>query len=482
MKCIGSINISHFLVTIISLGTFFFIGSIIQIEAVKKDGTLLGDYNDLKKLVGDIKNGNFNDNQISLNDFKNSVAYQDADENMQVCINLAAKIGHNLGDNEIVHCFDNTNYFKDKYPNVSVPKAKVPQPESKPGPGPEPKAKPSAAEDYNNLKELVGDIKNGNFNDNQISLNDFKNSVAYQDADENMQVCINLAAKIGHNLGDNEIVHCFDNTNYFKDKYPNVSVPKAKVPQPESKPERGVTEANITQQAPELKPEPKAKPSAAEDYNDLKKLVGDIKNGNFNDNQISLNDFKNSVAYQDADENMQVCINLAAKIGHNLGDNEIVHCFDNTNYFKDKYPNVSVPKAKVPQPESKPERSVSEANITQQAPELKPELNVPETNASLNVPETNASLNVPETNASLNVPETNASLNVPETNASLNVPETNASLNVPETNASLNVPETNASLNVPETNASLNVPETNASLTAPRDQCFPNHSSRPMLP
>jgi len=132
MKCVKSINISHFLVTIISLGAFFFIGSIIQIEAVKKDGTLLGDYNDLKKLVGDIKNGNFNDDQISLNDFKNSVAYQDADENMQDCINLAAKIGHNLGDNEIVHCFENTNYFKDKYPNVSVPKAKVPQPESKP--------------------------------------------------------------------------------------------------------------------------------------------------------------------------------------------------------------------------------------------------------------------------------------------------------------------------------------------------------------
>src|SRR5213594_2058496 len=133
MKCVKSINISHFLVTIISLGAFLFIGSIIQIEAVKKEGTLLGDYNDLKKLVGDIKNGKFKEEQISLNDFKNSVAYQDADENMQVCINLAAKIGHNLGDNEIVHCFDNTNYFKDKYPNVSVPKAKVPQPESKPG-------------------------------------------------------------------------------------------------------------------------------------------------------------------------------------------------------------------------------------------------------------------------------------------------------------------------------------------------------------
>jgi hypothetical protein len=115
MKFVKSINISLFLVTIISLGTFFFIGSIIPIDAVKKDGTLLEDYNNLKELVGDIKNGNFSDDQISLNDFKNSDAYQHADENMQDCINLAAKIGHNLVDNEIVHCFKNENYFKQKY-------------------------------------------------------------------------------------------------------------------------------------------------------------------------------------------------------------------------------------------------------------------------------------------------------------------------------------------------------------------------------
>src|SRR5438093_586295 len=151
MKCVKSINISHFLVTIISLGAFLFIGSIIQIEAVKKEGTLLGDYNDLKKLVGDIKNGKFNEDQISLNDFKNSVAYQDADENMQVCINLAAKIGHNLKDNEIVHCFENTNYFKDKYPNVSVPKAKVPQPESKPERRLNHTTKTKEADDFNDL-------------------------------------------------------------------------------------------------------------------------------------------------------------------------------------------------------------------------------------------------------------------------------------------------------------------------------------------
>jgi len=132
MNSVGSINLSHFIVTIISLGTFFFIGSFIPIEALNKEGTLLKDYDNLKKLVDDIKNGKLIDDKISLNDFKGSGAYQGADKNIQDCINLAAKIGHNLRDVEIVHCFDDANYFKDKYPNVSAPQNKVPQRESKP--------------------------------------------------------------------------------------------------------------------------------------------------------------------------------------------------------------------------------------------------------------------------------------------------------------------------------------------------------------
>ena len=110
-------KISTFLiiVTIVTIGTSFFIGNIIRIEAAKKDGRPLEDYNKLKELVGDIKNHNFNDDQISLNDIKNSSAYQNADQDMRDCIKLAAKVGHNLGDYEIVHCFKNENYFKEKY-------------------------------------------------------------------------------------------------------------------------------------------------------------------------------------------------------------------------------------------------------------------------------------------------------------------------------------------------------------------------------
>src|SRR5437867_1196986 len=101
MKCDRSINISHFLVTIITLGTFFFIGSIIQIEAVKKEGTVLENYNNLKELVRDIKNGDFNDDRSEERRVGKEGSYQDADENIKDCKNMTAKIDHNLGDNEI---------------------------------------------------------------------------------------------------------------------------------------------------------------------------------------------------------------------------------------------------------------------------------------------------------------------------------------------------------------------------------------------
>ncbi|HEY7227981.1 MAG TPA: hypothetical protein VH481_07640, partial [Nitrososphaeraceae archaeon] len=145
MHSVRFTNISYLLVTIISFGILFFIGSINPIQALNKEQTILKDYDNLKQLVDDIKNGVLNENKISFNDFKNSGAYQNADKNMQDCINLAAKIGHNLRDDEIVHCSENVNYFKDKYPNVSAPQPEGTQPGSKTES--QPVGKPTVAKD-----------------------------------------------------------------------------------------------------------------------------------------------------------------------------------------------------------------------------------------------------------------------------------------------------------------------------------------------
>ena len=71
-------------------------------------------------------------------------------------------------------------------------------------------------EDYDDLNELIDNIKNGDVDIDEISLNTFQGSGAYQGADEETQDCIDLAGKIGDNLGDQEIVRCSEDTNFFQ--------------------------------------------------------------------------------------------------------------------------------------------------------------------------------------------------------------------------------------------------------------------------
>ena len=73
--------------------------------------------------------------------------------------------------------------------------------------------------DYNNLKELVKDIRNGDKDDDKMNYDKFKYSNVYKSASEGFRKCVDLANKVGEKLGDYEIVRCFENTNYFKEKY-----------------------------------------------------------------------------------------------------------------------------------------------------------------------------------------------------------------------------------------------------------------------
>ncbi|MDP9210810.1 MAG: hypothetical protein M3N27_02330, partial [Thermoproteota archaeon] len=63
------------------------------------------------------------------------------------------------------------------------------------------------------------------------------------------------------------------------------------------------------------------------------------KNRVVDTDEISLSDFQNSGAYQGADEQTQDCIDLAAKIGSNLIDYEIVRCSEDSNHFKNQIAN-----------------------------------------------------------------------------------------------------------------------------------------------
>ncbi|MGV8106596.1 MAG: hypothetical protein ACP5OH_02365 [Nitrososphaerota archaeon] len=74
-------------------------------------------------------------------------------------------------------------------------------------------------EDYENMEDMVKDIRNGDKDDDKVDYNKFKDSTVYKNGDEDTRNCIDLANKVGEKLGDYEIVRCFENTNYFKEKY-----------------------------------------------------------------------------------------------------------------------------------------------------------------------------------------------------------------------------------------------------------------------
>ena len=74
-------------------------------------------------------------------------------------------------------------------------------------------------EDYERMGEMVKDIKNGDKDDDIVDYNKLKNSTVYKNAKDDVRTCIDLANKVGEKLGDYEIVRCFENANYFKEKY-----------------------------------------------------------------------------------------------------------------------------------------------------------------------------------------------------------------------------------------------------------------------
>ncbi|MGI0032864.1 MAG: hypothetical protein ACRD97_06300 [Nitrososphaeraceae archaeon] len=72
---------------------------------------------------------------------------------------------------------------------------------------------------YENMQAFVDDIKNRDKNDNNMDWDKFRDSAIFKDADEDVRDCITLANKVGQKLGDYEVVRCFENANYLKDKY-----------------------------------------------------------------------------------------------------------------------------------------------------------------------------------------------------------------------------------------------------------------------
>ena len=106
------IKICFLLVLIITVGTSSVISTNFHAYAVE---AIWRDYENMKDLVNDIKNGDKDDDNMDWNKFRDSTVYKDEDEDVRDCIDLANKVGEKLGDYEVVRCFENASYFKEKY-------------------------------------------------------------------------------------------------------------------------------------------------------------------------------------------------------------------------------------------------------------------------------------------------------------------------------------------------------------------------------
>ena len=114
------------------LGTIIMIGTIVLVNnnSIYAKQAIWRDFDNMKDLVAAIRSGEKNDNNINWEKFQDSDIYQNENKDSKECLQLAHKIGNNLGDYEIVHCFRDENYFKNKYTEPETPEITEPQPET----------------------------------------------------------------------------------------------------------------------------------------------------------------------------------------------------------------------------------------------------------------------------------------------------------------------------------------------------------------
>ena len=310
------------------------------------------EYNDLGLLVDDIRKGDLDADRISLKDFQNSEAYKGADEQSQACIDLAGKVGNNLADKEIVHCSEDTNYFKNKYSlggggNVdasSTTSHRVGTSNATTGTNESTQTNSTPSSSQTRSTSSADNIEKNILIDEIVKTGKFTESEAIEFA-----IISELVNKYSLTEKDaiyfaKKIMQSRSQTASLANGLPAVTT----TPNTEANADELSTRSNIKNITRKASPTTNlnnndkpagSKADNAEGYKDLGQLVRDIQNGDLDADRISLKVFQNSEAYKGADEQTQACIDLAGKVGNNLGDNEIVHCSEDTNYFKNKFFN-----------------------------------------------------------------------------------------------------------------------------------------------
>src|SRR6476469_2701806 len=336
------------LVTIIALAAFFVVGHNIPAQALHKEEQALNKFNSLNKFADAAKNGKVNnviEKKIPLISLKATDLYKHADTQTKDCIETAAKRGNGLATQEVVNCAQNPNFYNvnttnsttattpsitstGASPNTGAVGTSTSDTTSTSSPNTDTTStsspntgsfgtSTSSTSDNGKENNLVNDlVKTGKFTEDEAK--DFV-SKTMQSGD--------LGGSTSDTISTSDTQKTSNaDTNTDTQKTANADTNTNTHNTPASDSTQPLNNQDNNQSS-------NTNSKHAVDYNDLKELVHNIRNHVVNSNNIALSDFQNSGAYKGADVQTQKCIDLAGKIGKNLGDQEIVHCSEDASFY-----------------------------------------------------------------------------------------------------------------------------------------------------
>jgi len=357
------VNISLLLGTIIAVSAFFLVFNNIPVQALHKEQQLLESFDDLADFANAVKNGDEELEEIPIQSMKDADIYDDADDNLKDCIDLAAEIGDSLTDKEVVHCVDDVNYFKNKYSNSTVPTNATSATTGVADTGSDTTSTSDTADttstsnaDTNAADTTSSSNADTNTADTTSSSNADTNTA---DTTSSSNADTNTADTTSSSNTDTNTADTTSSSNTDTNTADTTSSSNADTNAADTTSSSN-TDTNAADTTSSSNTDTNADVSSAsddisstnnednndqssnnnsnnpDDYDDLDVLVNDIKNGDVDTDEISLSAFQDSGAYQGADQETQDCIDLAGKIGNNLGDQEIRNCSEDPNFYKNE--------------------------------------------------------------------------------------------------------------------------------------------------
>ena len=319
------VNISLLLGTIIAVSAFFLVFNNIPVQALHKEQQLLESFDDLADFAKAVKSGDEEIEEIPIQSMKAADIYDDADDNLKDCIDQAAEIGDSLTDREVVHCVDDVNYFNNKYSNSTVPTNGTSATIGLADTGTDTTSTSNAADttstsnaaDTTSTSNAADTTSTSNNSNENNLVDELVKTGKFTEAEAREFVSNNMQSGTGT-----------DTTSDIKTSNADTNTDSSASDDTSS----SNNEDNNNQSSNNNSNNP-------EDYDDLNELVNDIKNGDVDTDKISLSAFQDSGAYQGADQETQDCIDLAGKIGNNLGDQEIVNCSEDPNFYRNEISN-----------------------------------------------------------------------------------------------------------------------------------------------